>query len=163
MKRFYIHSSTLSKMCCKHGMSRDVSGGMTFRERQCIISPGSSGHGTAPWTIACSYRRIRHFETSMTIVTSPPLFSMLHRLRLPSVKPLSAVVVAPSAKLATPRWQKVCPTFSTSSPLRHPKKTFFRHSYTMAGNYELLCLENPLLDIQGVGYVKNYLRSWHKD
>jgi hypothetical protein len=23
----------------------------------------------------------------------------------------------------------------------------------MAGKYELLCLENPLLDIQGVGYV----------
>jgi hypothetical protein len=23
----------------------------------------------------------------------------------------------------------------------------------MPGNYELLCLENPLLDIQGVGYV----------
>jgi hypothetical protein len=22
------------------------------------------------------------------------------------------------------------------------------------GNYELLCLENPLLDIQGVGYVQ---------
>jgi len=25
----------------------------------------------------------------------------------------------------------------------------------MAGKYELLCLENPLLDIQGVGYVFN--------
>lgn len=23
----------------------------------------------------------------------------------------------------------------------------------MAGKYELLCLENPLLDIQGVGYA----------
>jgi hypothetical protein len=29
----------------------------------------------------------------------------------------------------------------------------------MAGKYELLCLENPLLDIQGVGYVTNHYKT----
>jgi len=28
---------------------------------------------------------------------------------------------------------------------------YTRTTYTMPGNYELFCLENPLLDIQGVG------------
>jgi hypothetical protein len=44
-----------------------------------------------------------------------------------------------------------CPTLS----LQNTTTTFFTRIITpintMAGKYELLCLENPLLDIQGVG------------
>jgi hypothetical protein len=45
-----------------------------------------------------------------------------------------------------------------STPRLQPKHkqyaaTTTSPNITMAGKYELLCLENPLLDIQGVGYV----------
>jgi hypothetical protein len=47
-----------------------------------------------------------------------------------------------------------CPTFSERE--QHPHASLLENhtpNITMAGKYELLCLENPLLDIQGVAYV----------
>jgi hypothetical protein len=55
---------------------------------------------------------------------------------------------------ATARISAVAPRPFSSSTLNTSLLRQRHHkSYTMSakGNYELLCLENPLLDIQGVG------------
>lgn len=85
----------------------------------------------------------------MSTVPSQMLRSrqLLRWLRIPCSSPVSAPLIRVSATAPRPF---SCPPLNTF-PL------YQRHHrlYTMAakGNYELLCLENPLLDIQGVGYV----------
>jgi hypothetical protein len=47
-----------------------------------------------------------------------------------------------------------CPTLSEREQHHHaPLLNTHISNITMAGKFELLCLENPLLDIQGVAYV----------
>jgi hypothetical protein len=65
------------------------------------------------------------------------------------------MVVRASAAPRSPN--EVSPTFPVSKHCNR-QLSIDTHStsdstYTMAGKYELLCLENPLLDIQGVAYV----------
>jgi hypothetical protein len=50
--------------------------------------------------------------------------------------------------------RQFCPTFSEREQHQHALLLNTRIlNIAMAGKYELLCLENPLLDIQGVAYV----------
>lgn len=80
---------------------------------------------------------------------------ILLRRQLCRTTPLSAACLGLSygGLLVAPRPANFCPTpqlNNTSTLCNHQQRTFTATA-TMPGKYELLCLENPLLDIQGVG------------
>lgn len=63
-----------------------------------------------------------------------------------ALRPTSFSVVGRAAARQRNLWLHPTIGFKTINP-----HTLQLRAYTMSGHYEVLCLENPLLDIQGVG------------